>query len=111
MGGGRDGSNLVTEVPASAHDKVDAYATHGHDDSVFLVSSYTDVSVLAHTPKGQAGQGISSLHLDAKTVCTHIILTPRLVVNALVNIFGFPGIVQKNYRANCGNLMNNILIS
>jgi len=37
------------------------------DGSLFLVSSYTDTSVLAHTPKGALGEGIYSLFLDAKT--------------------------------------------
>lgn len=35
--------------------------------SLFLVSSYTDTSVLAHTPKGTLGEGIYSLHLDTTT--------------------------------------------
>jgi hypothetical protein len=43
------------------------HATHV-DDSLFLVGSYTDVSVLAHTPKGACGEGIYSVSLCAKTV-------------------------------------------
>lgn len=37
------------------------------EGSLFLVSSYTDTSVLAHTPKGTLGEGIYSLFLDAET--------------------------------------------
>lgn len=38
------------------------------DDTLFLVGSYTDVSVLAHTPKGGQGDGIYSVALCSKTV-------------------------------------------
>ena len=62
MGAGGDGTTVKSASSASD------LSFEAADGSLFLVSSYTDTSVLAHTPKGQTGAGITSLHLDAKTV-------------------------------------------
>eukprot|EP00959_Pyramimonas_sp_CCMP1952_P134232 2807934-Pyramimonas_sp.AAC.1 len=61
MGAGGDGSLLQSESVEPVERNL------GSDGSLFLVSSYTDPSVLAHTPKGALGEGIYSLFLDAKT--------------------------------------------
>mmetsp|Transcript_24121 Transcript_24121/g.29226 ORF Transcript_24121/g.29226 Transcript_24121/m.29226 type:complete len:420 (-) Transcript_24121:89-1348(-) len=57
MGKGSDGQTATTHCVGSA-------SAH---DSIFLVSTYTDKSVLAHTPKGEHGQGVYALRLDAQT--------------------------------------------
>jgi 6-phosphogluconolactonase len=63
MGAGGDGTTLANDSASTNQHSFDA----AEDGSLFLVSSYTDISVLAHTPKGNTGTGITSLHLDAKT--------------------------------------------
>lgn len=62
MGAGGDGTNISSESPSGRVSFDEA-----NEGSLFLVSSYTDTSVLAHTPKGQPGTGITALHLDART--------------------------------------------
>ena len=65
MGAGGDGNGLPLESESNSGR---VSFDEANECSLFLVSSYTDTSVLAHTPKGQPGKGITALHLDAKTV-------------------------------------------
>ena len=68
MGAGGDGGQRKGwSETAEREGSLPAQRNLGSDGSLFLVSSYTDTSVLAHTPKGTLGEGIYSLFLDAKT--------------------------------------------
>uniref|UniRef100_A0A7S0MPP9 6-phosphogluconolactonase n=1 Tax=Pyramimonas obovata TaxID=1411642 RepID=A0A7S0MPP9_9CHLO len=66
MGAGGDGgleSERAERDGTLRGERVD-FSSNG---SLFFVSSYTDTSVLAHTPKGTLGEGIYSLFLDANS--------------------------------------------
>ena len=65
MGAGGDGG-LETER-AERNGTLRAGLDVSANGSLFLVSSYTDTSVLAHTPKGTLGEGIYSLYLETTT--------------------------------------------
>eukprot|EP00238_Polyblepharides_amylifera_P007167 CAMPEP_0196579450 /NCGR_PEP_ID=MMETSP1081-20130531/22007_1 /TAXON_ID=36882 /ORGANISM="Pyramimonas amylifera, Strain CCMP720" /LENGTH=431 /DNA_ID=CAMNT_0041899053 /DNA_START=252 /DNA_END=1547 /DNA_ORIENTATION=- len=68
MGAGGDGGLIINNSIIVAQEAAQVSVGEVPEDgTVFLVSTYTDTSVLAHAPKGEVGEGIYSLHLDSKT--------------------------------------------